>query len=310
MAPTHQVEVASVGLHAGVLSDDGRYAIAGSIHHGISLWRLADEERLYNWSHVDKNTTTLIAADFSPDGRWAVTADPHTIALWEVETGASPRYWTAPGEILDIKLARDGRAALLGLDDHTAVLFDIQRGGILRTLTHNNRVRSVAISDDYLTAVTGSEDYSAISWDLKTGKALARIEHQDDVQLVAISPDGEWALSMSKYDKAIIWQTRSGELVGELPLNAEHLKRGLRFTTARFNADKTLLVTGRPDQRVTLWALPEMTELAQWEVPKRKAWKPTGAAILDLAFAQDGNLLAIASNGYVVTLPVPFETQY
>ena len=303
LAPVGQVEVASVGLNTGALSDDAEYAVVSSIHHGASLWRLSDGERLYNWAHQEKNHATLIAADFSPGTDWAVTAEVHTIALWELATGQSPRFWTAPGDILSIALARNGTAALLGLSDHTAVLFDIRRGGILRTLTHNNRVRSVALSDDSQIAVTGSEDYAAIAWDLTSGKPLTRIEHKDDVQLVAVSKDGTVALSASKYDKALVWETKTGSVIGEVPLAAEHLKRGMRFTTARFNSDNTLLVTGRPDQRITLWKLPELTAVAEWEVKKRKAWKPSGAAIMDLAFVPGTQAIyAVVSNGFVVRL--------
>jgi len=233
MAPVSQLEVASIGLNAGSLSTNAEYAVVSSIHHGASLWRLSDGERLYNWSHKDKNHSTLVAADFAPSNEWAVTAEVHTIALWDVATGKSPRFWTAPGDILSIALGRDGAAALLGLSDHSAVLFDIKRGGILRTLTHNNRVRSVALSDDNRIAVTGSEDYSAIAWDLASGKPLTRIDHKDDVQLVAVSDDGTIALSASKYDKAVLWKTESGELLGEVPLAAEHIKRGMRFSAAR-----------------------------------------------------------------------------
>ena len=301
-APTQSLEVAAVGLYSAALSDDGQFAIAGSVHHGISAWRVGDQERLYNWSHKEKNHTTMIAADFSPDNQWAITADTHSIALWQLATGASDRFWAAPGEILSVALAKNGASALLGMSDHTAVLFDIRRGGILRTLHHNNRVRSVALSNDTTLAVTGSEDYTAITWDLKTGKPLARIEHEDDVQLVALSGDGSLVLSMSKYDKAIVWHARSGELMGQLPLKAESLKRGLRFTSARFSADNTMLVTGRPDQIVTLWSLPQLKPIRSWRVPKRKAWKPTGAAILDVSFAEGNKLLAAASSGFVTEL--------
>lgn len=305
MAPVSQLEVAAVGLYAGALNGDGSLVIVGSINHGVSLWDSVAQAQKYQWSHQAKTDTTLFTADFSPDGHWAATTDAHTIALWDLTTGESPRYWTAPGEILAIGLARDGAAALLGLSDYTAVLFDIKRGGILRTLNHNNRVRSVALSDDNRIALTGSEDDAAIAWDLKTGKPLTKVEHEDAVQLVALSRDGTLAFSMGQYDKAVIWNTGTGEMLGQLPLHAERLKRGLRFTAARFSDDKTLLLTGQPDQRVTLWKLPELAAIAIWDIPKRKAWKPTGAAIIDVAFSGDHTIKVLASNGFVATLQYP-----
>ncbi len=301
--PTHKLQLASIGLNTGAISNDARFAIAGSIHHGISLWRLKDEERLFNWNHKANIKTTLIAADFSPDGKWALTADTHTLVLWNVKTGEATRFWRAPGDILSVQLSRNGATALLGLSDHTAVLFDIQKGGVLRTLNHNNRVRSIALADNGKLAVTGSEDYMANAWNLGTSEVISKQTHEDDVQLVAVSPDGELALSVSKYDKAIVWKTDSGKVVGEVPLKAEHLNRGLRYTSARFSADNQWLLTGRPDQIITLWQLPTLNKAQQWRIPKKSKWKPTSATVLDVAFSKKKNQYhALASDGFLYTL--------
>lgn len=305
-SPTQVTEVASIGLNAARLDNTSRYAVTGSIHHGISLWRVADQERLFDWTHTKDSPTTMIAADFSPDAAWVLTADTHTLALWKTDTGENHRYWNAPAQILAVQLSGNGRKALLGLDDHTAVLFDLINGGILQTLRHNNRVRSVALNADASIALTGSEDYQAISWDLHSGKPLAQFQHSDDVQLVALSADATLALSVSKYDKAVIWDTRTGEPVGQLPLAAEGLKRGLRFTSARFSADNRLLLTGRPDQRVTLWDIATLKALTEWELPKRSRWKPTGASIVDVAFTDESDTFyAIGSNGFLARLEYP-----
>jgi len=275
-------------MNTGAIEDKGRFAVVGSVHHGVSLWRTSDNERLYDWNHKAKQDTTLISADFSPDGNWAVTTDTHTIALWNLADGTAPRYWQAPGEILSIKLSPDASHALLGLSDHTAVLFDIQNGGVKRTLNHNGRVRSVGLSSDGMLAITGSEDYTAVVWDLKTGEALQRKRHKDDVQLVAISADGSKAFSASKYDEAVICQ---------------NLKLGLRFTCARFSEDGKLLLTGRPDQIISLWEVEKVSLLAQWRAQKKKAWKPTGASIIDVAFAiANNNYYALTSNGFLLNL--------
>jgi len=129
---------------------------------------------------------------------------------------------------------------------------------------------------------------------------LHSFQHNDDVQLVVLSSDGSLVLSVSKYDKAVVWQSETGNVLGELALNAEHLKRGLRFTSARFSEDKRFLLTGRPDQWVELWSLETMETIAKWKVPKRDRWKPTSAAILAVTFGQKENeFWAVASNGFV-----------
>ena len=301
--PVSSIEVAVKGAQAAAISDDGKYAIIGSVHHGGSLWRISDGERLYNWNHKKGELTTIVAADFSSDGRWALTANPHTLVLWSMQDGSSTRYWTAPGTILSIALSSDGNYALLGLDDQSAVLFDIQRGGIKRTFLHENRVRSVALSKDNKTALTGSEDSTASVWNVNSGKLINTMKHDDDVQQVALSSDGLIALSASQYDKAIIWDARNGNSLGEVPLAAEKLNRGIRFTSAQFNEDGSQLITGRPDQTVQLWDVTSMQEIDRWKLPKRDAWKPTSAAVVAVSFSRDKNTyIAVASNGFIHTL--------
>ncbi len=304
-SPQAQIEVANTGVNAGSLSSDGSFAVIGTINHGISFWRTTDKERLFDWSHQAQQNTVLIASDFSSNSDWALTADVSTLVLWRTNTGHGERYWQAPGEILDVALSPDAHYALLGLSDHTAVLFDVIKGGVVRTLHHNNRVRSVVISRDGKHALTGSEDFSAIYWDLETGQAISKMQHQDDVQLVQLSDDGSLAFSVSKYDSAILWRTQDGQKLGELPLKAQAVKRGLRFTAARFNKDNTLLVTGRPDQIVTLWEVEQLQAIQQWEIPKRKSWKPQGASIIDVAFhAETAQILCLSSNGFISYLGI------
>lgn len=298
--PTSSIEVASKGIHGAALSDDGSHSAIGSINHGGSFWAHDSQERLFNWNHKENEFTTIVAADFSSDGRWVLTANPFNLVLWDSNSGRGERFWTAPGEILDAELGPGANMAILGLSDHTAVIFNIKRGGILRTLEHQNRVRSVDLSRDGRLAITGSEDYTAKLWDVSSGENLTTFKHDDDVQLVKLSPDGSRALSVSKYDRAIVWDTQTGESVGEIPLAKQHIKRGVRFTSARFNEDGTLLLTGRPDQLVELWDTTTLERLARWKAPKRDAWKPTSAAIVDVAFSEnDEAFYAIASNGFI-----------
>ncbi len=299
-APSRSIEVASKGAQGAAFSDDGRWAVIGAIHQGGSLWRTGDGERLFNWNHKSGEMTTIVAADFSPDGRWAMTADPHTLVLWNLADGKPARFWSAPSEVLSIALSPDGNFALLGMGDHTAVVFDVKRGGIVRSFHHDNRVRSVDLSEDGSLALTGSEDYSAKLWDLGSGKELLSVSHEDDVQMVALSPDGHLALTAAKYDKALLWDTSTGKLLGEVPLAAEKLRRGLRFTAAKFSRDGRQLLTGRPDQVVQLWDTQTLTQLQRWKLPKRDAWKPTSAAVIAVAFSdQQGRFYATASNGFI-----------
>ncbi len=298
--PDRTLEVAVQGLYSGALSGDGNRAVVGSIVHGGSLWELDSSERRWDWNHAPDARAEITAAAFSPEGRFAVTVEFRDLVLWDVETGEGLRYFAAPSEILSVDLTPQARYAVLGLVDHTAVLFDIRNGGVLRRFQHGNRVRSVSLSADGRRLMTGSEDRSARLWDVETGEELFRWNHRESVRLVELSDDGSRGLSVSKYDRAAVWNALTGEEIGTVPLLGTAVQRGMTFTAARFSANGDRLLTGTSDRTVYLWEAFGLRELGRWTLPKRKAWKPTGAAVLDLAFDADTERYwAVASNGLV-----------
>jgi WD40 repeat protein len=296
--PSQSWENALQGTYSAAISNDGKFALIGSIYHGGSLWHIRNNERLYNWNHKAGEATTIIASGFSPEGDFAMTADHQTMVLWDTRTGESITYWTAPNEVMSLDLSPNGNFALLGLEDYSAVLFDVKRGGIKRTLYHQDRVRSVALSADGKLALTGSEDGSARFWNIENGEQLFLWQHEEEVLTVALAPLGDKAFTMSKYDRASIWNTRSGELIGDLPLGVFALKRGQLYTTAEFSSDGRLLLTGNSEQLVQLWDVETLTLLSSWTVPKRDKWRPTSASIEALSFASDDEFYAVASDGF------------
>ncbi len=301
-APTVSVEYAVQGLYAAELSPGAQMGIIGSINHGGSLWQVINNERLFNWNHKKGEFSHIIAADFSVELDYAITASPQTMVLWNAKTGEGLSYWTAPSEILDISLLPQGNLALLGLSDHSAALFDVRNGGVKQVFYHNGRVTSVDIHSEKGIVLTGSEDYSAILWDLQNATPLQKWEHNDEVQLVKLSPDGTLAFTMAKYDKAAIWDTATGQSKGTIPLTATAARRGLVFTAAVFSADSRYLLTGTSSRIVQLWQLDTLTEIKKWKMPKRNPVAPTSAAVLALAFGNNGKYYAITSDGFSHTL--------
>lgn len=301
-SPSASYEYAVQGLYSAQFSDDGSQVIVGSINHGGSLWLFGPNERKFNWNHKQGEYSQLITSAFSPDGNFAITATPQTMALWDANSGAGMTYWTAPSEILDIDLLPNAQFALLGLVDHSAALFDVRNGGVRQVYYHDGRVNAVDVDTERGWVLTGAEDYSARLWDLESAEQLYRWDHNDEVQLVKLSPDGRLAFTMAKYDKAALWDTATGESRGALPLGSTAISRGLVFTAVAFSADASRLLTGTSSRIVQLWDTNSLKELKRWQMPKRDAVAPTSAAILALSFADDGSYQAIASDGFAHTL--------
>ncbi|MBX2858376.1 MAG: hypothetical protein KTR17_06915 [Cellvibrionaceae bacterium] len=300
LSPIRSAEIASKGLYSAKITRRSDFIVAGSINHGGSLWRLTDHERLFNWNHKNGEFSSILTADFSAQGKLALTADTNTLVLWDVQSGQARRFWSAPAEILDIALAANGKHALLGLSDSTAVIFDVINGGVKRKFQHSKAVISVDFSADGRLALSGSSDQTAILWNVASGEKLKTFRHRDEVPLVKLSDDGKLAFTVGKYDSAILWNTVNGEKLGELPLQAQYMKRGVRFTAAVFSAGNQYLLTGRPDQIVTLWHSENLQPKQRWKLPKRKAWKPVNAAVLSLAFGQKTNtFIAVSADGFI-----------
>ena len=298
--PLHSTEVAARSIHSAALSNDGQFAIIGAEYHGGSVWRLRDNERLYDWNHRSGEQTTFTAASFSPDGQWALTTDSKTLVLWNTATGAGERFWSGTADVLDISLGAKGNLALLGLADRTAALYAAKRGGVLRSFQHGERVTSVALSEDGKLALTGSDDHSAILWDTESGKALHNMLHSDPIQLVALSADGQRALSAAQYDSIRVWDTRSGAALWELPVKKEWLRRGMTVSSARFSDDGAYLLTGRPDGFVQLWDIAQQSLMYEWKLPRRKAYQPLVPAVLSVGFGNEGNrFYAVSADGFV-----------
>ncbi|MBA4501657.1 WD40 repeat domain-containing protein [Marinobacterium marinum] len=288
------------GVYSADLSADGRLALIGAITHGGSLWDLQQRTRLFDWNHKPGTFTALAAVDFSPEGRYALTASPQDLVLWNVERGTAEGYWNTPAEILDAELSTEGRYALLGLANFEAVYFDTRQGGIHTRLRHPARVRSVALSPDERLALTGADDHIARIWDLENGTELQQVRLGNTVDTVALSANGRLAFSSGSLDQAIVWHTRTGEVLFHLSGDEQLFPRRLSYLSARFSANNDQLLTGRADGTVELWDLNRQQVIRRWKLDKRASYGPTSTAVVALAFGQDGTSWhAIGSNGMV-----------
>jgi len=288
------------GAYSADLSSRGEQALVGAVSHGGSLWDLDQKARQFDWNHQAGVFTVLPAVDFSPEGRFALTANTQDLVLWNVKTGAAEGYWSSPGEILDVTLSRDGNYALLGLANHEAVYFDVRRGGVRTSLRHPARVRSVDLSADERLALTGSDDYRARLWDLESGTELQQVELGNTVDTVALAPNGRLAFSAGSLDQAIVWNTESGDVLFHLSGDEHFFPKRVSYLSARFSSNSDQLLAGRADGTVELWDISRKSVLRRWKLDKRASYGPTSTGVLAVQFGSDGaSWLAVGSNGLV-----------
>lgn len=296
--PTNYVEYALQGAYSATLSPQSTYAAIGSFNHGGSLWNATQHERLYNWNHRAGEYSLIAASAFSPDERYAATAEQQDLVLWSLSTGKPEGFWSSPAEILAMDLSPNGDYALLGLADHTAVYFDIKQGGVIQTFRHDARVKSVDLSDDALIALTGDDAYNAQLWDMQTNKVIHSLKFGNIVDTVALSPNKQLAFSSGTLDKAVIWSTQDGRVQHTLSDNQDLFGKRLSFLSARFSPDSSQLLTGTASGSVQLWSTSNGEMLRSWTVHKRDPYGPTSTGIYSVGFG-NGAYYAIGSNGII-----------
>lgn len=294
--PSKEWRLTAQGAYTVALSQDGSYAVAGSILHGGSLWRLKDGERLYNWNHAQGEQSNVVAAAIAPDNSYAITAERKRMVRWRIDTGQPAGFWEVRGGALDVALSAQGRYIIVGQENYNALYIDANTGSILARLPHSGDVNTVAISDNGRVGVTGSEDGHVRIWDLRNERELHRFKLGDDISVVALTNNGRLAFGSLYYGKGKIWDVRTGEVISEIGYPR------VTQAAARFSKDSRWLLTGDTVRRVMLWDVKTGKRTKTWSIRPPSFHPPSGLVVGDVAIGSNPQQAAYAafSNGKVV----------
>lgn len=289
--PEGKSELAAQGIYHGTFEPGGGHIVLGSIHHGGSLWSRQPLARKFAWNHRSNEFSEILHTAYSANGEYVLTADYHTLTLWNATSGESIAYWSAPARVAAVDLSADGQLALLGLNNNRAVLFDVVNGGILREFLHDGPVLSVSLSDDAHLALTGSEDMTARLWSIDEDRLVQRYELPNQVTLVALKGDGSQAFLAPAREQAEVW-----DVATQLRLH-RFATENHRIYRARFQSDESLLL-GTTHRRVLQYDLGSAELNGQWAIGS--FWHVGGRSttVLDMTWAND-RLWALGSDGYL-----------
>ena len=185
---------------------------------GIHQLRLASAIQqcprlLQAWFHND----TVIDAQFSPDGRWVLTAGEEGEAhVWDVETGtAVSPVLHLNGRLRHAQFAPDGLHVAAASEKSCAGVWKIRTGELLFPLLEQEHPGFfVNFSQDGQRMVTGGVDAVAQVWNAYTGQKLGpSMKHQSDVHWAAFSPDGNLIVTRSGERTVRVWNAKTGEPV-------------------------------------------------------------------------------------------------
>ena len=294
--PKQQLIHAIEGAYAADISNDGKYSIVSSIHHGLSFWDLEKQALLYSWSLTQDSADNLVlAADISDDNAHVVTANKNAFALWNTTSGESEGYWQVrESNIRDISVSNQGDYVLIGKSNGTVVHVTIDTGRRLEFLGHQEKINSVDMLPNGRIAISGSNDFVAYVWDTKSGQVIYRFNHPSRVTKVALDPKGRFAFSADSKKDAHIWDLKTGKKISSL----QYTNRQEVFSSVRFSPKGDYLLTGAPSRKVSLWQLGTGKRMKSWYVSPRKDICPAGAVVYSVAFRDNEHILTESSAGF------------
>ena len=295
------------------LSHDGQYVLIAHSQGFVELLNTSDSQVIAKWQHEDSPRAGVIAADFSADNQFVVTAEQSTLALFSMAEKKVLYFWSMD-DIRDIKLSSDGEYALVSSRDKSGqyplyriVYFHLRTGGIKYAFYHDDTISSVALSADGRYALSGSDDGKARLWDLGSGELkytwphIAKVNGLSKltkVSKVQLSPDGRYAMTNAASDGVFIWDTRTGKQLRRLN------KIRATVASAVFSPDSQTLATGYTREEIILWEVKTGKKLMNWQPKRRYIWQSSLANVTTMAFS-DKYLISETSRGILQFWKLP-----
>src|SRR3546814_935803 len=117
--------------------------------------------------HVFRHEKIVYAVDFSPDGRYVLTASgDDTASLWNLADYKQVRVWRHDGLVTRALFSPDGSFVLTASTDRTARLWDVESGKAVARWPHDDSVYTIAFSPNGRLVLTGSNDHTARLFDI------------------------------------------------------------------------------------------------------------------------------------------------
>jgi len=310
LSPKERWQHANGSAYTAQISDDASLSVVSSMHHGMSLWDLNNNALKYTWYQQQSTADNLVLlTDISADNSYVMSASKKDFALWNTKTGQSAGYWKVRNSsIRDIAVSNEGKYLLIGKGNGTVVHVTLATGRRLEFLGHKNteysiedgipaagyKINSVDLLPNGRIAISGANDYIAYVWDTLSGQVIYQFNHPSRITKVALDSNARYAFTADSKKSAYIWDLKTGKLVSKL----QHNKRQSVFSTVRFSADGTLLLTGAPSSAVSLWQVATGKRINDWRVTPKEGTRPTGSVVHSVAFRDNSQIITESSSGY------------
>jgi WD40 repeat protein len=232
-------------------SPDSKYFVAVT-PGSPQVWeidRASPGERVKKVVEMQGIMGSVIAATFSPDGRFVVTVSlDSTVRVWEASTGKMINAYLTPIESNSTaRFSTDGKLIFISnASGETHAWQWEERRGANKSVTLRGYLAATRPGGNF--AVIIGTDESAWLYDSNTGQKVSELTgHIRRITSREFSPDGKKFVTASEDNNARVWDTSTGKKQSELRGHAGPI------VDAKFSHDGRLLVTASKDQTARVW---------------------------------------------------------
>ncbi|KAI7907302.1 WD40-repeat-containing domain protein [Cokeromyces recurvatus] len=292
------------------------------------LWRCDTGEML---KCLDGHTDSVTSVGFSCDGKYVASAGMDgKVRVWNAETGDFCVSVDGPDEVVWIDWHPKGNILLAGATDSTIWMWAMPSGKFMNIFNgHAGPVTAGCFTPDGKKIVSTSEDSSFIVWDPKSATAEYRLSgedarfHADPVTSVCVNKESTLAITGDVSGKARLVNILNGQIVASLENHSDSVE------TSSFCDVLPLAATGSVDGTISIWDVqtqrlratlnhddavvkvkfvknsPMLAScsadrtIRMWDARTGecvKTWVGHRDTVLDIAVADDGNVICSASD--------------
>ncbi len=214
------------------------FRVALGLHQAISA--LIQPDRLLH-NHQ------ALALEFIPNSQGLVTANPHTVTLWNRDRTLALNLPDIPGPVHRIAISPDGKIIAVATINHPLQFWTTTGEKLPLKIPYTSPLTDVSFSPKG-EAIAIAEKNTVKIWRITDGKLLQTFTgHPDQVLSVMFSPNGKTLASASSDRRIFLRRTRESQLIQILEGHRD------RIVTLRFSPDGQLLASASDDGSVRLW---------------------------------------------------------